>query len=206
MKPIASKGFWFAASFLLVFGLVRVVLDVTASEKESSEATASSTSAETADSAESTEGEQKHDILGKPAPNFQLESVDGGKVSLSDFKGKVVVLDFWAVWCGPCQDSMPFFQKLQDEYGSKGLEVVGLHVDDRMPSKEEVQQYLKEGNIRYRNLVSTTEVDDGFIIFAMPTTYLIDRKGVVRKRHIGFNPETAPEKLEKDVRELLGLD
>jgi cytochrome c biogenesis protein CcmG/thiol:disulfide interchange protein DsbE len=202
MKPIASKGFWFAASFLLVFGLVRVVLDVTASENEEpSEEAESSATTETAE-----EGAQSHDILGKPAPNFRLESVDGGKVSLSDFKGKVVVLDFWAVWCGPCQDSMPFFQKLQDEYGTKGLEVVGLHVDDRMPPREDVQQYLKEGNIRYRNLVSTTEVDDGFVIFAMPTTYLIDRKGVVRKRHIGFNPKTAPEKLEKDVRELLGLD
>jgi peroxiredoxin len=98
---------------------------------------------------------------------------------------------------------MPFFQKLQDQYGNEGLEVVGLHVDDRMPEPKEVQAFLDERSIHYRNLVSTTEVDDKFMIYAMPTTYLIDREGVIRKRHVGFNPGTAPEKLETDVRGLL---
>jgi thiol-disulfide isomerase/thioredoxin len=75
------------------------------------------------------------DILGKKAPDFTLSSVTGEKFRLSSLKGKIVVLDFWAVWCGPCTDSMPFFQKLQDSYRT-GLEVVGLHVNDRMPPTE----------------------------------------------------------------------
>ncbi|MGH8544060.1 MAG: TlpA family protein disulfide reductase [Vicinamibacteria bacterium] len=145
------------------------------------------------------------DILGKKAPEFQLDSITGENLRLSALRGKVVVLDFWAVWCGPCQDSMPFFQDLQDRYGKLGLEVVGLHVNDRMPPAPEVKEYLDSLSIRYRNVVSTTEVDDSFLVYAMPTTYILDRKGILQKRHIGFNPKTAPERIEKEVKALLGV-
>lgn len=146
------------------------------------------------------------DILGKKAPDFTLPSVTDStpvKFRLSTLKGKVVVLDFWAVWCGPCTDSMPFFQKLQDSYRTQGLEVVGLHVDDRMPEPKEVKAFLDELGVRYSNLVSTTEVDDSYLVYAMPTTYILDRNGVVQKRHIGFNPKTAPDRIERDVKDLL---
>ncbi len=146
---------------------------------------------------------QEKDILGKRAPDFTLPSLAEGKLRLSSLKGKIVVLDFWAVWCGPCTNSMPFFQKLQDNYGSQGLVVVGLHVNDRMPPKKEVKEFLDELEIRYENVVSTTQVDDEYLVYAMPTTYILDRDGVVRKRHIGYNPKTAPERIERDLKELL---
>jgi thiol-disulfide isomerase/thioredoxin len=144
------------------------------------------------------------DILAKKAPDFTLPSVAGGNFRLSSLKGKVVVLDFWAVWCGPCEDSMPFFQKLQDTYRTEGLEVVGLHVDDRAPPTDEVKEFLDDLGIRYANVVSTAEVDDAYLVYAMPTTYILDRDGVVKKRHVGFNPKTAPGRIENDVKELLG--
>jgi thiol-disulfide isomerase/thioredoxin len=122
---------------------------------------------------------------------------------LSSLKGKIVVLDFWAVWCGPCTDSMPFFQKLQDQYGAQGLEVVGLHVNDRVPEAAEVKGFLEELGVTYKNVLSTTAVDDSYLVYAMPTTYIVDREGVLRKRHIGFNPATAPERIEREVKELL---
>ncbi len=143
------------------------------------------------------------DILGKKAPDFTLPSVVDGKLRLSSLKGKIVVLDFWAVWCGPCTDSMPFFQKLQDTYRAEGLEVVGLHVNDRVPEPEEVKAFLEGLGVRYQNVLSTTEVDDSYLVYAMPTTYIIDRDGIVQKRHIGFNPKTAPERIERDVKALL---
>jgi peroxiredoxin len=143
------------------------------------------------------------DILGMRAPDFILPSVTGEKFRLSSLKGKIVVLDFWAVWCGPCTDSMPFFQKLQDSYRAQGLEVVGLHVNDRMPPTEEVKAFLDDLGVRYRNVVSTTGVDDSYLVYAMPTTYILDRNGVVQKRHIGFNRKTAPERIERDVKALL---
>jgi peroxiredoxin len=155
----------------------------------------------------STTGAQEkgaEDILGKKAPDFTLSSVTGEKFRLSSLKGKIVVLDFWAVWCGPCTDSMPFFQKLQDTYRTQGLEVVGLHVNDRMPPADEVKDFLEDLGIRYRNVVSTTEVDDSYLVYAMPTTYVLDRSGVVQKRHVGFNPKTAPERIEGEVKSLLG--
>lgn len=209
MKSTASKGFWFAIAVLAAFGIARIVLDTRAQHRDEEKpaantATAPEASLEADADSDSAESAPK-DILGSKAPDFRLESVSGGKLELADLRGKVVLLDFWAVWCGPCQQSMPFFQKLQDEYGPKGLEVVGLHVDDRMPSTDEVKAYLHERGIHYKNLVSTMEVDDGFQIYAMPTSYLLDRDGIVRKRHVGFNPDRTPEQIQQDVRDLLGV-
>jgi thiol-disulfide isomerase/thioredoxin len=173
-----DKAFWLGVAVLALFGVARVAMDARA-----------------------------QDIMNKKAPHFELDAVnrDGKPVTLEDYEGKVVVLDFWAVWCGPCEQSLPFFQRIQDEYGKHGLEVIGVHVEERMPSLDDVNAYLEQQGVRYTNLVGKTEVDDAFLIFAMPTTYLVDREGVLVNRHIGFNPARTPEKLEADVREMLGL-
>lgn len=149
---------------------------------------------------------ERRGVVNEPAPDLELPDLDGNLVSLRSFPGKIVVYDFWAVWCGPCVDSLPFLQELEDRYRDEGLVVVGLHVDDNVPSVEEVQAFLDRYGAEYVNLLSTVEADEAFRIFAMPTTYITDRDGVVRLRHIGFNPSRTPERLEKEVRDLLGLE
>lgn len=179
MSAKSRKGFWFGIGVLIAFGLVRVVTMHAGAQQ---------------------------DVLGKKAPAFELQSISGETVKLADLEGQVVVLDFWAVWCGPCRKSMPYFQELQDKYGDQGLEVIGLHVEDRMPSPAEVGEYLGKLNVSYTNLISTVANDDAFMIFAMPTTYLVDQQGVIVKRHIGFDPATAPAEIEENIRSLLGVD
>ena len=149
---------------------------------------------------------ERRGVIGEPAPDLELPDLDGNLVHLRSFPGKIVVYDFWAVWCGPCVDSLPFFQKLEERYGDQGLVVVGLHVDDQVPPREEVQAFLDEHGAKYVNLLSTVEADEAFRVFAMPTTYITDREGIVRLRHIGFNPARTPARLDEEVRDLLGLE
>lgn len=149
---------------------------------------------------------ERRGVIDEPAPDLELPDLEGNLVSLRSFPGKIVVYDFWAVWCGPCVDSLPFLQELEERYRDEGLVVVGLHVDDNVPSVEEVRAFLDRYGAKYVNLLSTVEADEAFRIFAMPTTYITDREGVVRTRHIGFNPSRTPERLEKEVRDLLGLE
>ena len=148
-------------------------------------------------------GYASQELIGERAPNFTLEDINGKTVSLSSYHGKIVVLDFWAVWCGPCEQSVPYFQTLADKYRKDGLEVVGLHVDDRRPSASKIEEYLGNRGVSYINLLSTVEVDDQYMIYAMPTTYMIDRNGVLRGRHIGFNPTRTPERIESDLQKML---
>ena len=143
-------------------------------------------------------------IIGEEGFNFELKDVNGKTYKRSEFKGKVVVLDFWAVWCGPCELTLPLLQSLADKYGAEGVEVVGLHVDDRVPAAEEIKSYLEARKVTYTNLLSSYKVDEAYYVYAMPTTYVLDQNGIVVSQHVGFGPET-PEKLEQELRELLGL-
>ena len=149
---------------------------------------------------------QRPGVIDEPAPDLELPDLDGNMVSLRSFAGKIVIYDFWAVWCGPCEESLPFFQRLEDQYRDQGLVVVGLHVDDQMPPPEEIRAYVEERGVNYTNLLSSVTADEAFRVFAMPTTYIADREGIVRTRHIGFNPSRTPARLEKEVRDLLGLE
>ena len=122
------------------------------------------------------------------APDVQLETLDGDTVRLSDYRGQVVVLNFWATWCPPCRREIPDLMRLQDRFGDRGLRVVGVSLDRE--GKAVVQRYVDDIGIDY-----TVDIDDGSIarafggVPALPTTYIIGRNGRIRGRVPGLATE-----------------
>ncbi len=116
--------------------------------------------------------------LGKTAPDFELKDIDGKMVKLSDFRGKAVVLNFWATWCPPCKVEIPWFEDLQQRYGSQGLEVVGVALDDS--GDEDIAKFARELKMNYPVLLGKEETSDLYGgVEALPTTFYIDRNGKI---------------------------
>lgn len=132
-----------------------------------------------------------------PAPPFSLRSLDGRPVRLSDYRGRAVVVDFWATWCKPCRASMPHLNQIQERYGAR-LVVVGISIDDGDVST--VRRFTEDLGIRFRIAMATERVLDAYGPFrAMPTTFFINRSGEVKRRVVGY---IDPETLDGYVREL----
>ena len=118
-----------------------------------------------------------------PAPDFTLLDSDGKKVSLKDFRGKVVFLNFWGTWCGPCREEMPGMQRLYQEFRGRGFEIIGVNVKDRRP---DALAFVKQLQVTYPILFDVQgEVGVLYGAFGMPLTYLIDRNGIVVARLLG---------------------
>jgi len=123
---------------------------------------------------------------GTQAPDFELVSDAGKTVRLADFKGKVVILDFWATWCPPCRKEIPGFVQIQSQYKDKGVEVVGVSLDQGW---EPVRPFMKAQRINYPVLLGDMGVVRSYgNITSIPTTFVIDREGVIRARHVGYAP------------------
>jgi cytochrome c biogenesis protein CcmG/thiol:disulfide interchange protein DsbE len=127
----------------------------------------------------------KPDRERKDAPEFALKDADGKVVHLSDYKGKVVLLDFWATWCGPCKIEIPWFMELQRQNKDKGFEVLGVAMDDE--GWETVKPFLADLGVNYRVVIgndATAQIYGG--VDALPTTFLIDRTGKIAAIHVGL--------------------
>src|SRR3979411_945468 len=119
------------------------------------------------------------------APDFSLESLDGKSVRLSDLRGKAVLLNFWATWCGPCKIEMPWFVDLQNQYGSQGLQIVGIAMDDA--SKEDIAKFAKDMGVNYPILIGKEAVGDAYGgVPAMPESFFIGRDGKVVDKILGL--------------------
>jgi peroxiredoxin len=138
----------------------------------------------------------------KLAPDFTLTDANGQTAKLSDYRGKVVLLDFWATWCGPCQIEIPWFMEFEQQYKSKGLEVVGVSMDD--DGWQVVKPYIAEHKLNYRILLGNETVGDLYGgLDALPTTFLIDREGKFAfSPHIGL---TSKNEFLSEIQSLLGI-
>jgi len=136
-------------------------------------------------------------VLGK-APAWKLKDLQGKEVSSADFKGKVVVLDFWATWCPPCREAIPELMALQKKYADKGLVIIGISVDE---NREELESFVAKRDFNYRILLASDEVVAAYFdADGLPRTILIDPEGKVRDVQVGVGP---PGLYEKLVRQLL---
>lgn len=124
--------------------------------------------------------------IGSSLPDFSVTDLQGQSFSSADFRGKVVLVDFWATWCQPCKKEMPGYQRLVGEYGSHGFVVIGFKFDN-MPDTENPVQFAKEIDVHYPLAVATDDLKEKFGgIEGLPTTMLYDRKGILRMKVIGF--------------------
>ncbi len=147
----------------------------------------------------------KNDVgAGPTAPNFTLLDLDGQKVSLDQFRGSIVLLDFWATWCPPCRMSIPELVKLQEEHKDKGLVILGLSMDD--PSQF-TNEYLKAFKEKYKINYTILRVDRQVLVnyfanqnIAIPTMFIVDKDGIIRDKIVGFQPDALKESLSRLLR------
>jgi peroxiredoxin len=124
-------------------------------------------------------------MKGQTAPDFTLESLDGKTVHLSDFRGKGVLLNFWATWCQPCKIEMPWFAELQKQYGPQGLQIVGIAMDDASP--KEIGEFAHDLGVNYPILVGKEAVGDAYGgVQFLPATFYIGRDGKVVDKVFGL--------------------
>ncbi len=123
------------------------------------------------------------DLLNKSAPEFTVQSLDGKTRSLTDYKGKPVLLNFWASWCAPCRSEMPLISKKMDKYEKDGLTVLAVNLAE---SPQTIRAFVKEYDIQFPILLDAeSTIANAYGIDPIPTTFFIDRKGKVARIYIG---------------------
>jgi thiol-disulfide isomerase/thioredoxin len=138
--------------------------------------------------------------IGSRLPEFSVRDLHGHPISSADLRGKVVLIDIWATWCGPCKKEMPGYQKLLDRYGPKGFAVVGLKAN-MMRDTEDPLRFARRIGVHYPLVVATDDLLKKFGgLEGLPTTLLYDRQGVLRKKVIGFEYTQA---FESELKRLL---
>ncbi len=133
----------------------------------------------------------KNRLLNKPAPTFSRTSLENEPVDLAALRGRVVLLNFWATWCAPCQLEMPRFVQWQEKYNADGLSIVGVSMDD---DSEPVKKFLRKRNLKYPVIMGDEKLGLAYGgVLGLPVTYLIDRQGIIRARYQGATNLNAME-------------
>ena len=138
---------------------------------------------------------------GKPAADFELPNLKQDVVKLSAYQGKVVYLDFWASWCGPCRETFPWMNRLQEKYGKEGFEIVAVNIDTK---RADADKFLAQITAEFTVLFDPKRgVAKTYGLKGMPTSFIIDRGGNIVSTHLGFQKDRAGE-LEAHIVKVLG--
>ncbi|MBV9671053.1 MAG: TlpA family protein disulfide reductase, partial [Acidobacteriales bacterium] len=145
-------------------------------------------------------------LINKPAPEFELPSLDGKSVKLSDYKGKAVVLNFWATWCTPCKVEMPWLVDLEKKYQGQGVEIVGISMDDL--SRDKVKSFTREMGLNYPVLMGKESAKNEEMLEehyggleGLPTTFYIDRSGKIVETVEGL---ISKSEIESNIKKAMG--
>ena len=142
---------------------------------------------------------QEPSLIGKPAPAFALKDITGKPLRLADYRGKVVLIDFWATWCVPCRVEIPHFVELQKKYASRGFSVIGISMDDEAGP---VPPFAKKYGMNYPVAIGDAALAERYGgILGLPVAFVLDRNGIIRERYDGV---TSAQTFEKAVVGLLG--
>ncbi len=136
----------------------------------------------------------------KPAPDFSLKDASGASVKLSDYRGKVVLLNFWATWCGPCEEEIPWFIGFQQEFKDREFAVLGISVDE--DGWDAVKPFVARRKVNYRVMLGGEEVSQIYgNVENLPTTFIIDREGRIARTHIGL---VSRNTYKQEILQLMG--
>jgi len=137
---------------------------------------------------------------GAPAPPISVVTMSGQNVTLANYRGHVLIVDFFATWCAPCRQSIPHLVDLNSRYGKQGLQILGLSLDEN--GEKAVKSFMAEKKINYPVALANEELFNEYGLRSLPTLFLINKKGVIIERYFGFNDEIA-KSMESLIRKLL---
>lgn len=204
-RPREKKGFWSPARISATILVLSLIAIVAGSSCNSNDVTPASTSAPTTAPATTNPPAAVLASLPPSVLEAQLKATNGRPIRLSDYNGKVLLVNLWATWCGPCRRETPELVKLHKEFQSRGVELIGLSTENPDASDQSVRDFVKTYNVDYQVGWATPQVALTLMQGrdSIPQSFVITREGRIMKRFIGFSPVTTPPQLRQALEEAL---